>query len=236
MRRFLRSFNTFIYGIAFICLVVSFSIAVPILWRGFYYLHIDLLDIPSLTSVSKSDLIFSFNELMDSLVFYKPFSEGVFPYSESGMNHFLDCRILFTIDLIVLVVSFVIFFLYLILNRLNVIKLYKIKGFSILFFASFVPIIVLGALAIFALIDVNAAYEFFHAVLFPGKTNWIFDPSEDPIINALPEQFFLDCGILIFGIMLIILLIVIIFNIVRKVKEYSIKSFSKKDLLKRRRC
>ena len=233
MRKIGRFFNTFIYALSFIVLVVTFAIALPILWRDFYYFHIDLLNITEATGRSKSDLIFSFNELMDSLVFYKPFSEGVFDYSPSGMNHFLDCRILFTLDLLALPISFVLFLTYSFLIKFNVIKVYRIKGFSILFFASFVPIILLGALGIYALIDVNSAYAFFHTVLFPGKENWIFNPVTDPIINALPEQFFLDCGILIFGVMLIILLVVIIFNIVRKVKQNSIIRYSKYDLKRR---
>ena len=233
MRKVGRFFNTFVYALSFIVLVVTFSIAIPILWRDFYFFHIDLLNITEATDCSKSDLIMSFNELMDSLVFYKPFSEGVFDYSISGMNHFLDCRILFTLDLVALPISFIIFLVYIILIKLNFIKVYRIKGMSILFYASFVPIVVLGALAIFALIDVNSAYAFFHAVLFPGKDNWVFNPYTDPIINALPEQFFLDCGILIFGVMILILLVVIIFNIVRKVKHGSIIKYSKRDLKRR---
>lgn len=233
MQKVGRFFITFVYALSFIVLVVTFSIAIPILWRDFYFFHIDLLNITEATGCSKSDLIMSFNELMDSLVFYKPFSEGVFDYSISGMNHFLDCRILFTLDLVALPISFIIFLVYIILIKLNFIKVYRIKGMSILFYASFVPIVVLGALAIFALIDVNSAYAFFHAVLFPGKDNWIFNQYTDPIINALPEQFFLDCGILIFGAMLLILLVVIIFNIVRKVKHGSIIKYSKQDLKRR---
>ena len=233
MRKVGRFFNTLVYALSFIVLVVTFSIAIPILWRDFYFFHIDLLNITEAAGCSKSDLIMSFNELMDSLVFYKPFSEGVFDYSISGMNHFLDCRILFTLDLVALPISFIIFLVYIILIKLNFIKVYRIKGMSILFYASFVPIVVLGALAIFALIDVNSAYAFFHAILFPGKDNWVFNPYTDPIINALPEQFFLDCGILIFGVMLLILLVVIIFNIVRKVKHGSIIKYSKQDLKRR---
>ena len=233
MRKVGRFFNTLVYALSFIVLVVTFSIAIPILWRDFYFFHIDLLNITEAAGCSKSDLIMSFNELMDSLVFYKPFSEGVFDYSISGMNHFLDCRILFTLDLVALPISFIIFLVYIILIKLNFIKVYRIKGMSILFYASFVPIVVLGALAIFALIDVNSAYAFFHAVLFPGKDNWVFNPYTDPIINALPEQFFLDCGILIFGVMFLILFAVIIFNIVRKVKHGSIIKYSKQDLKRR---
>lgn len=228
MRKVLRGFNTFIYGLSFVLLALTFSIAIPILWRDFYYLHIDLLNIVKATGVSRSDLIYSFNKLMDSLVFYKEFGEGVFEYSVSGMNHFLDCRILFTLDLVTLPISFVVFLVYFILIKTKKIIVYRPAGMSILFYASFVPILLLGALAIYALIDVNSAYTFFHAVLFPGKDNWVFNPRTDPIINALPEQFFLDCGILIFSVLLLVLLVVIIYNIVKKVKSRSLKIYKAK--------
>ena len=92
MRKVGRFFNTLVYALSFIVLVVTFSIAIPILWRDFYFFHIDLLNITEATGYSKSDLIMSFNELMDSLVFYQPFGEGVFHYSESGMNHYFIPR------------------------------------------------------------------------------------------------------------------------------------------------
>lgn len=219
MKRILNYFNTSIYGISFILLVVSFAISIPLLWREFYYFHIDALNLVKETGYSKIDLIASYNELMDSLIFYRPFGEGVFKYSESGMNHFLDCRILFSLNFIIFIISFLTFFTYLILIKIKKIKILRPKGFSILFYMSFVPIIILGSLGIFALIDVEKAYEFFHAVLFPGKDNWIFNSFDDPIIEALPEQFFLNCGILIFSIILLILLSVIIFNIINKIKQ-----------------
>lgn len=228
MRKVVRGVNTFIYGLSFVLLALTFSIAIPILWRDFYFFHIDLLNIVEATDVSRSDLIYSFNELMDSLVFYKEFGEGVFEYSVSGMNHFLDCRILFTLDLVTLPISFVVFLVYFILIKTKKIIVYRPAGMSILFYASFVPILLLGALAIYALIDVNSAYTFFHAVLFPGKDNWVFNPRTDPIINALPEQFFLDCGILIFSVLLLVLLVVIIYNIVKKVKSRSLKIYKAK--------
>ena len=233
MKKLIKSLNTLVYALSFIVLVISVPIAIVLLWRGFYYWHIDLLDITSLTGYTKDELIMSFDELMDSLIFYKPFGEGVFEYSESGMNHFLDCRILFTIDLIAAPISLVIFALYAFLIKFNFIKVYQVKNLSVLFFASFVPIIAFGALAIFALIDVDAAYAFFHAVLFPGKDNWLFNGNTDPIIYALPEQFFLDCGIFIFGLILIVLIGVIIFNIIRLVKYSSVRIYNKYDLLKR---
>ena len=106
MKKVLKTTNTIIYSLLFVLLLVSFAIGFVLLCWPLYYLMIDLFNITNLTGVSKADLILSFNELMSCLVFYKePFSEGVFAFSESGMNHFLDCRILFTLDLVVFAIS-----------------------------------------------------------------------------------------------------------------------------------
>lgn len=37
----------------------------------------------------------------------------------------------------------------------------------------------------------------FHAIFFPGKDNWLFDPATDQIIQVMPEAFFRNCAILI---------------------------------------
>ena len=135
MNKTTKTFNSIIYGLSFMFLVLTLSISVPILWRGFYKIHVDLLDIPSLCNHTREEILFSFNELMDCLVLYKePFSEGVFPFSESGMNHFLDCRILFTLDLVVLAISGLIFISYLILIKTHKIEVYRPFGFSMLFY------------------------------------------------------------------------------------------------------
>lgn len=219
MNKTTKTFNSIIYGLSFMFLVLTLSISVPILWRGFYTIHVDLLDIPNLCNHTREEILFSFNELMDCLVLYKePFSEGVFPFSESGMNHFLDCRILFTLDLVVLAISGLIFIPYFILIKTHKIEVYRPFGFSMLFYFSFIPIVLLGALGTYALIDVDAAFALFHTILFPGKENWIFNGRTDPIIYAMPEQYFLDCGILIFGLLLIILLGTIIYQIIKKIK------------------
>jgi integral membrane protein (TIGR01906 family) len=55
----------------------------------------------------------------------------------------------------------------------------------------------------FAALDFNRAFRVFHTLFFPGKTNWVFDPSVDQIITILPEAFFRNCAILILGILIL---------------------------------
>ena len=75
-------------------------------------------------------------------------------------------------------------------------------------------------LALFSLLIFIAALDFsqffvlFHKVFFPGKTNWVFYPSEDEIINVLPEEFFRNCAIVI----ALSLVIICVVNIIKDKK------------------
>lgn len=150
-------------------------------------------------------------------MFFKPFSEGVFPFSEEGKSHFLDCQVLFVLDYVFLIFSFVLLVIYLISLRKNKNLIYRPFNMSISVIMLFIPLLLIGALGTYALIDLNGAYAFFHKVFFPGKSNWVFDPYTDPIIKALPQEFFINCGILILGSYLTIYLSILIFNVKRKI-------------------
>ena len=54
-----------------------------------------------------------------------------------------------------------------------------------------------------AALDFDRAFVVFHSLFFPGKTNWLFDPRTDEIINILPEVFFRNCAILILAVLVL---------------------------------
>ena len=54
-----------------------------------------------------------------------------------------------------------------------------------------------------AALDFNRAFTLFHALFFPGKTNWIFDWRTDPVILILPQEFFRSCALLILALILL---------------------------------
>ena len=60
--------------------------------------------------------------------------------------------------------------------------------------------LVVGGLAA---LDFDRAFVVFHSVFFPGKTNWVFDWHLDPIILLLPQDFFMNCAILILALVLV---------------------------------
>lgn len=219
MNKCVKFINTLLFSLIATLFSLSFAIAIPLFWRGFYYLHIDAYNLVEVTGVNRSDLIYSFNELMNSLMFFKtPFNEGVFPFSESGKNHFLDCQVLFVLDYVVLIISAVLFIVYLLLLKKNKNLIYRPFNISPIVFMMIVPIVLLGGLGTYALIDLNGAYAFFHKVFFPGKDNWVFNSHTDPIIKALPEEFFINCGILILTVYLLIFIVILIYSLIKKRK------------------
>lgn len=58
--------------------------------------------------------------------------------------------------------------------------------------------LLVGALAA---LDFGRAFVLFHALFFPGKDNWMFDPWEDQIISILPQEFFRNCALLILALL-----------------------------------
>lgn len=194
-----------IYAIALVLLAISFSIAFPIYFRPFYYMLIGPFDTVNYVnqwtgkSLNYQDIVNAYNEVLDFCCFYTKFGTGKLAWSQEGMNHFADCRGLFTLDTVVMIVStLVVGGIHAIKKFIPSIKIAKpvhlISGcVSIL-----IPVVV-GSLAS---INFDKAFETFHKIFFPGKDNWIFDYTQDEIILAMPEEFFAACAILI-GVLLL---------------------------------
>ena len=86
--------------------ILSLSIAIPIVFRPFYYWHINLLKLPQTSGFSYEQIRVAYDEMMDFCFgLSSVFSTGDLRFSESGMLHFVDVRRLFLLDLAVLTVS-----------------------------------------------------------------------------------------------------------------------------------
>ena len=74
-------------------LVLSGSIAVPLLCRSFYYAHIGALGLAEYTGLSVEQIREAFDQVMDFCLGLRPdFSAGVLWFSKSGADHFADVR------------------------------------------------------------------------------------------------------------------------------------------------
>ena len=205
--------------------IISFSIFTPLMNRPFYYAQIDKLnvveDLNNYTGkdYTKEDVIEAFDDVMDFIWKGDEFKTGKLKFSESGKSHFEDCVPLFYLDFIVFIISSILLVTFLILHLTKVIKFNKIKGYSPLFFSGIITIVLVALIGVFGLIDFDLLFEVFHKVFFPGKENWIFNPAYDEVILILPEQFFMNCAIMIGSTLFILSLSSILYGIIRKKKS-----------------
>lgn len=210
---------TILFGVAVFFFIITFSIGLPIYARFFYYLQINALGIPEKTGYSYAEIKAAYDEVLNFLTLpNREFGTGVFSYTPQGMAHFEDCKVLFNLNLIVLICSSAIIALCLILNKFKVFSFCRPFGMNVSFISAVSIFAVIAVLAIIIAIDFNAAFVAFHHLFFPGKDNWQFS-SKDEIIYALPQQFFMNCAILIGASIIIICVAIIVFQLVKKHKN-----------------
>ena len=185
--------------IALMALVLSAAIAVPLLWRGFYYLHIEALGLPEKTGWTALEIREAFDEMMDYCVFGQPFGTGVLKWSQEGYAHFADCEVLFRMDFTALAIALAAVLLLMHMSKEYEAVLMMRRG--PMFWAGSILSLCFVALAGLAALDFDRAFVIFHSLFFPGKTNWIFDYRVDQIIEVLPQVVFRNYAILIVGLL-----------------------------------
>ena len=195
------------------------SIGLPIYIRGFYYCQIDTYGLPQRTGYDKETIIEAYDEVLDYLTIPgREFGTGVFPYSEEGKSHFEDCKRLFDLNAWVFLVSAGVVLCLCILSKLRKIKTPRPFGrhFTLTCGASMLG--VFGLIGGLAALDFDRAFVIFHKLFFPGKDNWIFFSKKDGIIRILPQEFFMSCGILIVGSILLLSVGMILYGVLEKKK------------------
>ena len=183
--------------------LLTAAVAAPILCRPFYYAHIGPMELEARTGLTREEIETAFNEVLDYCLGADEFSTGVLRWSESGKAHFTDVRVLFLLDLRVLAASAVLLAVTLLFAARTGRTPARPLGRGPAFWAGAglgAVFLLVGALAA---LDFDRAFALFHALFFPGKDNWLFNPAEDQIINILPQEFFRNCAILVLALLVL---------------------------------
>ncbi len=189
---------TAVFAVALFVFLLAAAISLPILNRWFYYIQINTLGLEEASGRTYAEIKEAFDLIMDYLLLPgKEFSAGVFKFSESGAAHFADCKPLFVLDVALTGACGGVALILFILHLAKVIRLGSLKGHSAAFWTAIAAIVVPVVLGCAIASDFDAAFEVFHHIFFPGKTNWQFNRNYDEIIKVLPEEFFLNCAIFI---------------------------------------
>ena len=195
---------TVVLAAAMACLVLSASIAAPILCRPFYYAHIEAFELEEYIGLEEGEIRRAYDEMMDFCIgLTDEFSTGVLPWSQSGRDHFVDVKKLFLLDLWVLGISAAVLVADGVFRSRRKVLPYRFLGRGPGFWAAAGLGGVFSVIGLLAAVDFSRAFVVFHTIFFPGKTNWLFDWRTDAIILILPEEFFRNCAILIVALLLV---------------------------------
>ena len=184
--------------------IISLSITLTINFRPLYIWDIDGLNLLDQVSMDRSTLLKNFGQLMSYL--NNPWNQTLqlsdFPVSTSGAFHFYEVKRLFLLCYGVLLVTIVpsVVFIFRLVKAKRLWRL--IRPFQ---WGMIIPVI-------FGLVMAAGFDQFFiafHGVFF-NNDDWLFDPMTDPIINVLPEEYFMHCFILFFILLELFFLIGII--------------------------
>ncbi|WP_427813193.1 TIGR01906 family membrane protein [Enterococcus sp. 22-H-5-01] len=174
--------------VALLTLAITLTINARWLYR-FDIMHLNLLDY---TTLSDKELLHNFDQLMQYL--NTPWIHNLklddFPLSASGALHFYEVKRLFLLNYGLLIVTVVpnVFYVRRLIKQKRLWTL--IQPFKL---AMVVPIVIAFLMAV----NFDQFFITFHGLFFNNDA-WIFNPATDPIINVLPETFFLHCFILFF--------------------------------------
>ncbi len=193
-------------GAIFIALFfISFSVIVTLNFKPLYKLAVDLYDIPEKSGYSYEEIIENYSILIEynSIFGEEKLEFTSFTMSEHGEIHFEEVKAIFirfqylTLLLLPLVIITI---LYKIKNRQG--EILKYSGILTLG----IPII----LGTFSAMNWEWVFVTFHEIAFDNDY-WIFNAETDPVINILPEEFFMMCAIMIIAMLLILSIIQLLF-------------------------
>lgn len=167
------------------------AITFTIWFTPLYYLSAYLEQVNQVIDLSWLEIFQDYHRIIAYLNF--PWIEHLFlqhfPMSSKGIFHFYEVKRLFQILYILLLTSGLLSLSFLKKLKTNQAYFYlyrPMKGLMVLPFL-LIPLFLLFFDQVFVL---------FHQVLFNNDA-WLFDPKLDPVIEILPESFFLACFILV---------------------------------------
>lgn len=203
--RKINGFLKFIFIFSLVLFAITLSVKITVNLRQLYYFDIKYLGIEKFVDMSINEIKKNYDYLINFL--YSPpntqFKLPSFKASPEGIIHFYEVKKIFSlVDKI--------FYISLFLSLFGGYLCYKYKDFLIFKYSSWLLIsLPIFLLTVFS-INFNKAFNTFHTLFF-NNDYWIFDIDRDPVINILPEAYFMHCAVLIAVLILIFSIIYMIF-------------------------
>ncbi|MRZ81518.1 TIGR01906 family membrane protein [Paeniclostridium sordellii] len=190
--------------------IITSIVKFTVVFKPLYYFDIKHLNIPILSGMSEEEIKLNYDYLVKYNTSYRDyeFNMPTLKSSIQGKIHFEEVRDVFKVLNKINIISGVI-------SVLGIYIVLKKKEIKIIKYAGIISILIPIFLVIPITIQFEKSFEIFHRLIF-NNDYWIFDPSKDPVINMLPAEFFLHCGVVILtGILIFSSIILTIYKILK---------------------
>jgi integral membrane protein (TIGR01906 family) len=193
----MKKIQNILFSIIFSIFIIGLCVRVGVGFRQLYYFDIDYLKLEERTRYTKEEMKLNYDYLIDyNLGKVGPdFKMPTIPSSVNGTIHFEEVRVIIQTIIKAFYVCGILVIIGLIIN-------YKQRNIEVLKITAITLIAMPLIIATPLLINFNKSFILFHEIMFDNDY-WMFDPHLDPVINILPEEFFMHAGLLILGLMLI---------------------------------
>lgn len=202
-----------LFSLLMMLLFISFSVVVTLNFRPLYYFDINYLDIPAYSGMEEAVIRENYDELIDyNSMFYD--GELEFPslvMSESGRIHFQEVKNIFVGLQYLLIVDFLICAVLLVFHI-------RRKSFAFLKLAGIITIVIPAVLGSLIALNWNWVFVTFHHIAF-NNDYWIFDSVTDPVINILPDAFFMHCAVMILALVMLCAVLCLVSGVILERKK-----------------
>ncbi|MFC6385178.1 TIGR01906 family membrane protein [Sporolactobacillus kofuensis] len=187
-------FLQFLLSLCMALFIICSAIQLTLLFTPLYYLDVWFLDIAKQSGMDRTQIIENYRYMIHYLLNPLPqtFDLPSIPYSNPGRIHFQDVKHLFFLIDLILVVTGVFSAIGIWIKRKYHDYYYLRTAALLLTVFTILPLVAFA-------IDFNGTFILFHKLFFRNNY-WIFDAQTDPVINILPETFFLHAALLILGL------------------------------------
>lgn len=206
----LKLFRDVFYAISIISIAVLSVLNTTVVYRYAIYKY----ELEKYTLLPKDILMDNYKRVISYVQnpFNKELVLNTIPMSNFGKIHFFEVKRIF-IALYIMSIIFIIIMIFKIITNKN--KGLGKKLIENLNNSVNIMALIFVSVSIMAMIDFDKAFYYFHKMFFRNDY-WIFDSTTDPIINALPEEFFAIELILIICLLLIFTLVIKILHLKNK--------------------
>jgi len=187
--------------------IIGASILLTVGFKELYYFDIENLNIATNNNLSVEEVKQNYDYMIDYNLgkISGEFNLPTIKSSLEGKIHFEEVREIIKNVLKMLLVSLMISVVGIYISLRN-------KNINFLNLTSKLILILPVVVSIPMIVNFDKTFILFHEIMFDNDY-WIFDPEKDPVINLLPQEFFLHAGIMI---VVLILLSSLIFRLLYK--------------------